>query len=61
MKIIFDSEEQKDKFMDIVHEGFICPRELGLEDARRNSTCLSTPCITCWENSGVEMEVKDAD
>lgn len=55
MKIIFDSEEQQQRWFDSV----FCPSYLGLKDADkcgRRSSLIS--CETCWKESGLEMEVK---
>lgn len=57
MKIIFDSEEQKDEFISI-----LCPSDITLRDS---DICDKDPaqatCIKCFEQSGLEMVVGDVD
>ena len=58
MKIIFDSEEQKAKFIHYIR--FTCPKELdeNLRD-KADDECDDYPrCDECWETCGIEMEVK---
>lgn len=59
MKIIFENEEEKKAFRDMIaDEDGICPGQIGL--------CQDYPCLgpnpkicsECWENSGIETEVK---
>lgn len=53
MKIIFDSEEQKELFVENVAG---CPKDIGL--AGDNEYCFTdVPCVKCWEESKIEMEV----
>lgn len=58
MKIIFDSEEQQQRWFDSI----MCPRYLGLKeiDCGRSIDSGSgyLDCETCWKQSGLEMEVK---
>lgn len=59
MKIIFDSEEQKTKFIHYI--SFTCPKELdeNLRD-KADDECDAYPlCTECWETCGIEMEVKE--
>lgn len=59
MKIIFDSEEQKANFIDLIK--CYCPGELD-ENMRYvdDEECKTIPnCSKCWENCGIEMEVKE--
>lgn len=49
MKIIFDSEEQKEAF---IHR--ICPSYLGFDDDRY----CGGMCKKCWENA-IEIEIKE--
>lgn len=56
MKIIFDSEEQKSKFIGIM-AGCSCPHELGLGPTRDLTECEIT-CEDCWKNCALQMEVK---
>lgn len=51
MKIIFDSEEQKEYFIENS-----CVQDTGITGI--NCTVLYHPCAECWKNSGVEMEVR---
>lgn len=55
MKIIFDSEEQKERFLNTVVR---CPSDFGLEDNEEN--CKSGRCCECWEKA-VECEVKKSE
>lgn len=57
MKIIFDSEEQKMAVIGLL-AGTACPGTLYLKET---SNCVKThiSCRKCWENSCVEMEVKE--
>lgn len=61
MKIIFDSEIQKELFMErIVGADGICPGILGLNEI----SCKlgeGRHCQKCWEISGLEMEIADDD
>ena len=63
MKIIFDSEEQQQRWFDSI----MCPSYLGLKEIECGTGCLycekdcdssNLDCKTCWEQSGLEMEVK---
>lgn len=53
MKIIFDSEEQKEEFI-----GKYCPDDFGLQD---RCSPFSWHCRgeLCWAEAGVEMEVRE--
>ena len=55
MKIIFDSEEEKDNFAKLIFSDY-CPSLFGL----KGSCCDFEKCDECWKNCGIEMEVKDA-
>lgn len=66
MKIIFDSEEQKEQFQKLVlnqAEVGLCPSSLYLKERCVGILSLNDPgyykrdCKTCWENCGIEMEV----
>lgn len=64
MKIIFDSEEQKDQF-DIVFfiiSNELCPSHIGIEHKNkcRHYDKAKGSCLTCWRNCGIEMEVTNA-
>jgi hypothetical protein len=50
MKIIFDSEEEKEDFM-----ANLCPDDV--LPAKLSDFCYG-PCSECWKNCGIEMEVK---
>lgn len=54
MKIIFDSEEQKDNFAKHIPATF-CPSLFGL----KGSCCDFEECDDCWKNSGIELEVRN--
>lgn len=62
MKIIFDSEEQKNAFMriglgDIITE--YCPGTLHLHESNDGCCGNNGTCKECWDKSGLEMEVMD--
>ena len=52
MKIIFESMEDRQDFMDR-----LCPHNLGVEDSVK--ICSVTSCEACWEGSGVDLVVKE--
>lgn len=58
MKIIFDSEEQQQRWFDSI----MCPSYLGLKEIDCGSSnddgTGHLDCETCWKQSGLEMEVK---
>lgn len=59
MKIIFDSEEQKEALSYSLIKGF-CPSELYLKNYyTRSKLGCSGDCERCWKESGLEMEVRD--
>lgn len=55
MKIIFDSEEQKNTLFRLLPMDY-CPSILGLKDITYNN-CDDYACNKCWENCGIEVEV----
>lgn len=56
MKIIFDSEEQMNNFVNGLT--YFCPNELGLVNTAEVDGDCNTDCHACWANA-VEMEVTD--
>ena len=54
MKIIFDSEEQKENFARHIFADH-CPTLFGLN----GSCCDFEECDECWKNCGLEVEVKN--
>ena len=58
MKIVFDSEEQKEDFIFAMQTSAFCPKELQLKDDAE--ACKTADCSTCWLNA-IEMEVADGD
>ena len=55
MKIIFDSEEQKQKFLFVVAP-LLCPGDVGVDESSKY-TCVSEElCEDCWRKA-VEMEI----
>lgn len=60
MKVIFDSEEEKTRFLTQMAAMF-CPSDISV-DLVDNSSCMSnvgqTFCYTCWERCGIKFEVK---
>lgn len=61
MKIIFDSKEQRDKFMKLINSiqdesESVCPERFGLE----RTGCLKyNNCAECWKASGIELIVPE--
>ena len=54
MKIIFDSEEQKEDFM-----ADVCPDDVSIAlHAELSDRCYGPCCSECWKNCGIELEVK---
>lgn len=59
MKIIFDSQEQKDKFLEmIVLCSDECPGYFGLNNTTRKQCRKNDGCSRCWDECGIEYEVK---
>lgn len=59
MKIIFDSEEQKNAMMGLLEDDY-CPNNIFLEDVGCNyGNSLRNDCENCWKNCGIEVEVKE--
>lgn len=54
MKIIFDSEEQKEVFLANI---IICPSDLGMEKFQCADCMEEDACERCWQQAGVEIEV----
>ena len=62
MKMIFESEEEKQKFWDqIVGGQGACPGELGPKETGCTPyiICDREHCSECWKNSGIEMVVEN--
>ena len=57
MKMIFDSEGQRDWIFRVLSERH-CPTCLFFKS---DSTKCNRPngCVECWKNCGIEVEVKD--
>lgn len=55
MKVIFDSKDEKEDFMEEVST-YICPRYWGLEELNRCDPPID--CRECWEKA-MEMEVRE--
>lgn len=51
MKIIFDSEEQKEIFLNEVRQCEICPSDIGLDENCKMG------CDNCWEKA-IECEIQ---
>lgn len=61
MKIIFDSEEQKRQFIKLALGDIMtdfCPGCLGLNESYIGCMGNTGKCEECWDESGLEMEVK---
>ena len=59
MKIIFDNVEQKNHLI-----GSLCPYDVNSDIDEHwcaRLMCRNEPndCNSCWENSGIELEVRD--
>lgn len=59
MKIIFESEKEKDKFLDALSKSAICPSALGFNEFYNCS--VDDLCRKCWKSSGLKMEVQNED
>ena len=58
MKIIFDSEEQKEKFLSGVLDTRVCPYDIGVY----MTNCIKCKtCEDCWKSCGIEMAVKESE
>lgn len=61
MKIIFDSEEQKESFKSLI-DG-CCPMRFGLKgkcfDSSDGWHISDEDCDECWKRCGLEVEVKN--
>lgn len=60
MKIIFDSEEQKENFLKLMSESDVvdfCPGNMNLEE-NGNGCGIPSCCRQCWEEAA-ELIVKD--
>lgn len=57
MKMIFDSEEQKNGFLDDIGERMRCPGSYSLPQPKIVK-CKYDTCKECWENA-IEIEVKE--
>ena len=61
MKIIFDSEEQKEEFISILVD-CLCPSDITLKDSDScDKDTAPETCIKCFEQSGLEMVVGGVD
>ena len=56
MKIIFDSVEQRDEFINI-----FCPSAFNLKEHKNCSKGLENTCKECWEQCGLEYEIKNEE
>lgn len=63
MKIIFDSNEQKKKFVAMLEDSVCCPDSViqDLPDDWFGNSCdVGSSCSVCWEEA-VQMEVQNED
>ena len=58
MKIIFDSEEQKEAALDQIYSK-LCPGLFLLKEFSSDK-CNESDCDECWNSCELEMEVSDA-
>ena len=56
MQIIFDSEEQKEKLVELINSLEGCPSDLGLKDDCVEST---GNCRVCWKTALESVEKKE--
>ena len=59
MKIIFDSEEEKTKFLNGMASRY-CPDDIGM-NLVNSCDCDTTDCPDCWGNCGLIFEVKEEE
>lgn len=65
MKFIIEveSEEEKERALDLLYYADICPNRLGLNDCSGTEKCNSVVygvCQECWKDNGLEIVVKDS-
>lgn len=62
MKIIFDNEKQKQKFLEVLVDAKSkCPGYCDFEELKISESCTPATkdnCAICWERCGIEYEVK---
>lgn len=62
MKIIFDNEKQKQKFLEVLADSENkCPAYCNFEELKISNDCTPATkdnCAKCWERCGIEYEVK---
>lgn len=62
MKIVFESEEEKNDILKAFAYSDMCPSDIGLTETFLCSNgVLRDECIDCWKNSGLEIAVTDKD
>ena len=58
MKIIFDNEQQKNHLI-----GTLCPYDINFDLYEQmcslTNSLNSEKCVNCWENSEIELEVRN--
>ncbi len=60
MKIVFDSEDQKETFLSLITLTALCPEDILLKNRKCDKLCDNfKECRNCWKQSGLEMEVND--
>lgn len=60
MRIIFDSEEQKERFISLISP-FLCPSDIGIGNDDADHCSRNGACRDCWKNCGIEIEVKESE
>ena len=58
MKIIFDSEEQKEAFFKLMSDDY-CPSTIFLSDIGCTTGHKTCECEMCWECCGIVVEVRE--
>ena len=57
MKIIFNNEEEKKKYFEMMSESAVCPSDMGLDDP---NNCDGWGCDTCWQLA-ISHDIKEPE
>ena len=59
MKVIFDSENEKEKLIDVLAKQGICPADLGVKDISYKNCCADDEiCSECWQIAFESQKIK---
>lgn len=62
MKIVFESEKEKNDILKTFAYSDMCPSDIGLtETFLCGNGVLRDECVDCWKNSGIEMVIGDSE